>query len=253
MSKMKVLIVDDEPMILKRLTKMLEKTNEIKVISVESAVNFEEKYEKISPDFVILDIDLPCKSGLTLARNIRQQNQEIPIVFLTGHAEYALESYDIGVIDYLLKPITEEKLYRCIERVQRALHINDSSWERIEKMFISPGKIVIKQDANLVFLETGNILLIKKDGRKTIIISMEEQAGQLKETVHYTSESMKDIHNRLDQNMFIRTHNSYIINLKWVYEVVRYSTEAYKVKFKYTKEYALLNRAKLTYLVQKMK
>jgi two-component system, LytTR family, response regulator LytT len=94
--------------------------------------------------------------------------------------------------------------------------------------------------------------LIQKEGKKTALLTLENEGGKWKTQTYYTNENLKDLYKRLDPYSFIRSHQSFIVNLKWIHEVNRYTSESYKIKFKHTEEFALLNRDKLNILMQKI-
>lgn len=251
---LRVIIVDDDPIIIRRLKKLLEQTNEVVVINeFQTGQEYLNSINKVTHDFAILDIDLPDLNGIELAKKIHESRPDFPIVFLTGHVDYALESYEVEATDYLLKPIDPSRIHIALEKVKKRLDVTDTTLSRIESLLLGPGKISIKVEANLLFLEMEQIACIKKDGKLTTILTIENHQNRVKENIYSTRESMKDIHQRLDQNLFIRTHNSYIVNIKWIHEVIPFTSDTYKLKFKHTDEYALLNRTKLSELIQQVK
>ena len=251
---LRVIIVDDDPIIIRRLKKLLEETNEVVVVNeYQTGQEYINSINKKPHDFAVLDIDLPDLNGIELAKKIHKFRPDFPIIFLTGHVDYALESYEVEATDYLLKPIDPSRIHIALEKVKKRLDITDTTLSRIESWLLGPGKIAIKVEANLLFLEIDQIVCIKKDGRMTSILTIENHQNKVKENIYTTRESMKDIHQRLDQNLFIRTHNSYIVNIKWIYEVIPFASETYKLKLKHTDEYALLNRPKLSELIQQVK
>lgn len=252
---LRAIIVDDDPIILRRLINLLHQTDEVVVTEeLQSGQEYIDLLLDTPHDFVILDIDLPDFNGIELAKIIRKVKPNFPIIFLTGHVDFVLESYEVEATDYLLKPIDPSRVQLAIEKVKRRLNVTDTAvFDRIEALLLSPGKIAVKVEANLLFLEMEEIVFIKKDGKKTAILAIENNQNVQKESIYMTRDSMKDIHQRLDQNLFIRTHNSNIVNVKWIHEVIPYTTETYKITFKHTEDFALLNRSKLYELIQQVR
>lgn len=251
---LRAIIVDDDPIIIKRLKKLLDQTNEVVVVNeFQTGREYIDLINEVAHDFAVLDIDPPDLNGIELAKKIHEFRPDFPIVFLTGHVDYALESYEVEATDYLLKPIDPSRIHIALEKVKKRLDVTDTVLSRIESMLLGPGKISIKVEANLLFLEMEQIVCIKKDGKLTTILTIENHQNRVKENIYSTRESMKDIHQRLDQNLFIRTHNSYIVNVKWIHEVTPFTSETYKIKFKHSNEFALLNRPKLSELIRQVK
>lgn len=122
MDKIKVVIVEDEEPVRRLLEIFLSSYKELEVIqcfsfSTEALVEI----PKINPDIVFLDIQMPEITGIELARELLKHNEDITMVFTTGYSEYALEAFEVNAIDYLLKPITKEKLEKCLKKIIRIL------------------------------------------------------------------------------------------------------------------------------------
>ncbi|WP_151671306.1 LytR/AlgR family response regulator transcription factor [Nitrincola schmidtii] len=114
---MNFLIVDDEPLALSRVKRLLVDNSNIDEIYVANNVNKAvEIMDSALIDVVVLDIAMPGKSGLDFARLLKTYNTSPAIIFLTAHPEYALESFDCAPVDYLLKPVNLERLNEAIER-----------------------------------------------------------------------------------------------------------------------------------------
>lgn len=129
----------------------------------ENAEKFLPLFFTVKPDFVVLDVQVPDGDGMEVARVIRQHEPSLPILFLTGYADYAAESYLLDATDYILKPIDPERVLRAVEKVKKQLRQLDDPWKRIEKALQSPGKISIKQEESLVFLEIDQIVFVQKE------------------------------------------------------------------------------------------
>lgn len=117
---MNVILVDDEPLILAHQEKIvgsLEAIHTVKTFSqVTSAL---EEVRATSPEVIFIDIEMPGKNGIELAKELRQLSPASEIVFVTAYTEYALESYDIDALDYLIKPLTHERLEETIQKFKR--------------------------------------------------------------------------------------------------------------------------------------
>ncbi len=113
---MRVLIVDDEAPARRRLARMLDEAASLELAQVKQARNANEAEGLLAAedfDLVFLDINMPGMSGLEFA-----QRSELPkLVFVTAHDEHALAAFEVGAIDYSLKPLTAQRLERCLERV----------------------------------------------------------------------------------------------------------------------------------------
>ncbi len=118
----KILIIDDEDLICQGITSMIQRLDSIAVDEIYTAGNGKEglsQYHLHQPDIVITDIRMPVMDGLEMMKQIRQIDQEVSIVVLSGYAEfdYVKQAFLLGAVDYLLKPVTIEELERVINRI----------------------------------------------------------------------------------------------------------------------------------------
>ncbi len=117
---MKVIIVDDEQPAIDFLKMQLEQINEVEVVGEYSdALIVATEVERLNPDLVFLDIELPEINGIELARHILEIDETIGIVFVTSYDNYALEAFQVNAMDYLMKPVTPKEMEACIRKVRR--------------------------------------------------------------------------------------------------------------------------------------
>jgi two-component system response regulator AlgR len=115
---MNVMLVDDEPLARARLRRLLLSYPQIRIVAeAENAQQALHLFKDHRPHAVFLDMEMPDKHGLEVAAMLRQQAPELAIIFVTAHKEHALDAYQVAPLDYLLKPITPERLALCIARL----------------------------------------------------------------------------------------------------------------------------------------
>ena len=116
--KQSILLVDDEPNLRELLRQMLE-LGGFDVIEAEDGLDAVERLKQMTPSAMILDVMMPYKDGFTLAKEIREKNQDVPIIFLTAKAmkEDVLKGYKVGADDYLNKPFDSEVLLMKIKAI----------------------------------------------------------------------------------------------------------------------------------------
>ena len=115
-----VVIADDNPIQIQCLKLMLESIDGIEVVGeAENGRKALELAESLQPDVIFLELEMPEMTGVEVARELKSRQPEIYIIFVTGHPEYVLEAFEVGSIDYLLKPYNEERLYESIDRVKK--------------------------------------------------------------------------------------------------------------------------------------
>ena len=203
------IIVDDEPLALNKLKRHVLKYPFLELVaSCHSAEMAKRSLENNKIDLIFIDINMPDINGLDFIRTLENPPM---VVFITAYPEYAVESYKVNAIDYLLKPYGSEDFNRAVEKVHK-------HWNLLQK-----------QDNNADTTET-NVLYLKCDYRFVRvkcddITYIEGQNEYLK--IHQTTESpflthmtFKQISESLPSN-FIQIHRSYIVNMKHVTSVER--------------------------------
>lgn len=202
---LKIAICDDNNAFRSKLSGMiydiLEK-NDIEGEVFCEAETPEELYKYVCKNYVdviFLDMDLSTSStGLDLAKDIREINKTVNIVFITAHIEYSLLAFKVNTFDYLIKPITAEKLEECILRL-----IEFISSENINLLKVKSG-------SSTVLIKKKDIIYIEKINSKSYIYT----ANQIIETYH----SLEDLEKKLPKN-FQRSHKSYIVNINKILRI----------------------------------
>ena len=148
-----VILVDDEVPALEELQYHLSKYPDVSVIDMYS--NPMEAIEAIQvkkPDLIFLDIDMPFINGMELALKIQDINIKTEIVFVTAHHEYSLQAFEVHALDYILKPIADERFSKTMARVIKQCNIRNDQSNKSESVFIKCfGKFdIIKNDKNEV-------------------------------------------------------------------------------------------------------
>ncbi|EMS69103.1 response regulator [Ruminiclostridium cellobioparum] len=117
---LKTILVDDEELSIKRLNKILAECGEIQICNTFS--NSLEAYEYIKEnkiDVAFLDISMPDMDGMTFSGMLRDMDSDIDVVFITGYDEYAVKAFELNALDYLLKPVTSERLQKTLDKIKK--------------------------------------------------------------------------------------------------------------------------------------
>lgn len=146
-------------------------------------------------NIILLDIQMKGKNGIELAKNIRQEDEILNIIFITAITDYIADGYDVSALNYLVKPIKEDKLYECLNKAIL--------------------KIPKEEKSILIDTNGGTERIILKD-----IIYIEAFAHYIEiNTTHNkytTKKNIGSIEMELGENTFIRCHRSYIVNLRYI-------------------------------------
>jgi len=223
------LVVDDERLARKELKNMLSEFDCIKSIheaeDVPSAINM---IEKVDPNLIFLDIQMPGDSGFDLLNKIDYKGK---VIFATAFDEYALRAFEVNALDYLLKPVTHDRLKKAIERLETDLPKESSLEFNLkfdDRLFLTIG-------TKLIFIKVSSIIAIESDGDYTRIITTDNKNGLV-------SKSMKEWESRLPRNYFCRIHRTTIINLEFVEKVEKWFNYSYKVNLKGIEEPYIISR-----------
>ena len=197
------IIVDDEPVAREILENHLQKLDGIKVI--ETCKNSIEAFNIINSnkiDLIFLDINLPEISGLSFARSI---NKDIKIIFTTAYREYAIDGFDLKAVDYLLKPISFDRLLQAVNKyLEENIHFNSNIKE--ELILEKSDFIFVRSDRKMVKINFSDIYYIESLGDYLKI--------HLPDNIIITRETLTSIEAKLPKNDFLRTHRSFIISVQ---------------------------------------
>lgn len=240
MSERTVLIVDDQPDMRRILTKITEKAPGFTVVGEsgdgEQAVAL---YEELRPDVVFLDIEMPGISGMDCARRIIDINPRVCLIFATAHEQYMKDAFELYAFDYLLKPFDIERALETFRRIAQTLSRSQES-PAAPAQPSAPGlnKLMIRHREGVSLVDMADIILVQREERSTVIYTADERI--------VTSETLSDLHKRLDPALFFRSHKSYIINLAMVYKIFPYGRWTYVVKLRNLRQDALVTYDKMT-------
>lgn len=120
MRSWRVVIVDDEPLAVRRLERLVGEIDGAEVVAAaDGAGPAREICRRHEPDVVLLDVDMPGTSGVELARELAGYSPPPRVIFTTAHEDYAVEAFDLAAMDYLVKPVRRERLARALDRLGR--------------------------------------------------------------------------------------------------------------------------------------
>lgn len=159
----------------------------------ESAEQFWFSYEEdMEADAVILDVQMPGESGIALAKKLRDRQNPVPILFVTGVNACMAQGYDVGAVHYLLKPVREDKLEECLDRIWR-LRLTEEPF------------VLLQTDGDTVRLLQKDIITVEVFSHQCVYAT---------EGASYTvSESLKEAKERLHEDWFMYAHRSILVNL----------------------------------------
>ena len=210
--RMRVLIVDDEPLAREGIKLMLSSDSQ-----VMEARNGREAVAKIrdeTPDLVLLDVQMPRMDGFAVVEAVGADKMPV-VIFVTAHDQYAIRAFEINAVDYLLKPVTEERFRLAFERARnrlRAASPNESTSQMLAvldaianpRQYLS--RLAVRSGDRTIFLAIDEVEWIEAAQNYVRV-----HAGQATHLLHVP---MNTIETSLDPERFVRVHRSHIVNLQ---------------------------------------
>lgn len=200
---MKAIIIDDERLARQELKSLLEAHKEIEVIAeCNNAESAREKIAELNPDVIFLDIQMPGKTGLELIEEV----SVLPdVVFVTAYDEYAIKAFEVNAYDYLLKPVSPERLAETIKKLNQK-----ETAERKENTspLTESDRVFIKDGEKTWFVQLSNIRLFESEGNYVRVYFDNFRPLILR--------SLNSLEQRLNEKCFFRASRKHIINLSWV-------------------------------------
>jgi len=254
MSKLRVLIADDEQPARNKMKRLLSKFDDVEVVSIaENGLEALENIQNEKPDLVFLDIEMPGMNGLEVAENIDLDDMPA-VVFATAYSEHAIKAFEINALDYLLKPFNEERLRATIDKVSENRAESALDKNKIAEILKSELADDIKVPfSNKVPIPTRDRYKLV-DYSEVVCIEVEERSVRLftKERSYLLNHTLDTFERKLPADMFFRVNRSCIIGLKHVKEIVIWFGNRFKIILSNDKE-VISSREKSKILKQVLK
>lgn len=230
----KVILVEDESGIRKLLRKIIETNEGFEVIgecdNLSDAVTL---FSKTKAEVVFLDIEMNGESGLDCAKIIADLEPKTKIIFATAHSEYMSDAFEVYAFDYIVKPFHVERVNHTLERIKSLSEsVKNDHLDKIVKFERGLDRLLVKGKESMSFVDIKDIVLVQRENSATVIYT--------KQDAFTTSVSLSDIEAKLDEEQFMRSHKSYLINVSQIKKIEPYGRWTYIVTFKDLKKDALM-------------
>jgi two-component system LytT family response regulator len=221
MSTLDTLIVDDERLVRSELRRMLQPHDPVEVVGeAADATEAEAAVEDLDPDLLLLDVQMPDASGFDLLERL----DEVPhVIFVTAYDEYAIRAFEVNALDYLVKPVEEERLADALETVQEQAALSgeaagpvpqpDADESQDAETLTVEDQVFVKDGRRCWFIRLKMVRLFEAAGNYTRLYFDDEEP-----LVHRSLSSLED---RLEPDRFFRASRQHILNLEWVDDVSR--------------------------------
>ncbi len=230
-SRIRVLVVDDEPLARKKIRDLVHGDPEIEVIG--ECVNGAEAVaavREMAPDLLLLDVQMPELGGFEALEALRGESRLPAVIFVTAYDQYAVRAFEVHALDYLLKPFDRERFEAAMARAKAQLrggHGNGLDRKildlleqlRAEKSYLE--RLVVKDSGRVFFLETDEIDWVEAEGNYVRLHTAKK--------THLMRETISGLEAQLDPRKFVRIHRSAVVQLSRIRELQPWSHGEYHV------------------------
>lgn len=223
MKKIKVLIVDDEPLAQQGVALMIQNDPELEILGTCSdGLSSLEAIRTQRPDLVFLDAQMPQLGGIEVYRQLAPAERPA-VIFITAHADYAVQAFEMCAVDYLLKPFRDTRFHAAVGRAKEQIRRSDyhevqrrmtALLDQLRRMEGEPAapraelpatsRLVFKVAGEHLFLEPADLAWIEAQGELVKLC--------VKGAHHFVREPLHVVEKRLDPERFVRVHRSFIVN-----------------------------------------
>jgi two-component system LytT family response regulator/two-component system response regulator LytT len=221
-------VVDDEKLACDELSFLLKDFPEVDVIATGSnGLEAVDLVQKLEPDVVFLDVNMPGLDGLGVVRRLKEQDIDLPhFIFVTAYDQFAVEAFRLEAMDYLLKPVEKNRLSETIERARRAVQ-ERKPVETAPAAKAPAGaprtKLMVRANNRYLIVDANDVIYATIDnGLITLATTLFEGQSNYR--------TIEDLQASLDRDMFWRVHRSYLVNINRIKEVVPWFKSSYQLR-----------------------
>jgi two-component system response regulator LytT len=230
---LRALVVDDEQLARSELCFLLEQIDAVEVVGqAGNGLEALASVERLAPDVVFLDVQMPGLTGFEVARRMLDQNIPSHVVFVTAFDQHAIEAFEVNAVDYLLKPVDAARLEQAVTRARRRIASDQPLNEQLERIVQLVAERQSRRD-RLAVKVGERFLLVHAD--EIIYASLTHDSinivtSQISGTSNYRT--LDELQARLDATVFWRVHRSHLVNINKIKEIVPWFSRNYILRMK---------------------
>jgi DNA-binding LytR/AlgR family response regulator len=223
---MKVVIVDDEKPARRDLARILGKFEGFELAGeAKNGVEAIGLIERLAPDIILLDIHMPGLDGFEMLAGL--EGSPMPaVIFVTAYDEYAVRAFEVHAVDYILKPVDEQRL---LEALRHARDRIGGSVARpdigavLRSIGMVPQRVPLRHGGNLVLVDAADILYASVSGGEVVVVTGEIEGVSARRT-------LEEFHGDMPEGAFFRTHRSYLANIGKIHEIISWQNGGYRLR-----------------------
>jgi two-component system LytT family response regulator len=236
--RIRAIVVDDEELGRDRIQSLLEQQNDVEIVGVcADGASAVEMIERVQPDLVFLDVQMPGRTGLEVVAAIGAEQMPATI-FVTAFDQFALKAFDLAAVDYLVKPFDDERFHQALRRARRTIELNEvqQMTQRLVTLLQAtppPAPVAAHQYLDRISVELrGQVRVVPVDRIDYITASGPYAELHVQDRVFAVRERMQTLAEQLDPDVFFRIHRSAIVRLDRIDTLLRSSGGDYGVRLK---------------------
>jgi two-component system LytT family response regulator/two-component system response regulator LytT len=231
---LRAIVVDDEQHARAELCFQLEQLGDVEIVGqAGNGVEALTAVDRLAPDLVFLDVQMPGLDGFEVARQLLERGEDAPeFIFVTAFDQHAIAAFDVNAVDYLLKPVDAARLEQALHRARKRLDAERSvaaaplnnQLERIVRLMsdreVRREQVAVKVGERFMLVQADEIIFASLADESINIVT-----GQVAGTSNYRT--LDDLQARLDPAVFWRVHRSHLVNINKIKEIVPWFSRNY--------------------------
>jgi two-component system LytT family response regulator/two-component system response regulator LytT len=238
---LRAVVVDDERLARDELGYLLGQIGGVEVIAqAGNGVDALTTIERLQPDVVFLDVQMPGLTGFEVARRLIDGPATSQIVFVTAYDQHAIEAFEVNAVDYLLKPVDQARLEQAVDRARRRLQVERRSGAASTSVSNADLEKIVQlvsdrqQRRERVAIKVGERFMLVQ-AEEIIYASLLEEGITVVTNQHTGTSNYRtldDLQERLDSSVFWRVHRSHLVNINKIKEIVPWFSRNYILRMK---------------------
>jgi two-component system, LytTR family, response regulator LytT len=229
-TRFQAVVVDDEPPAREELCYLLEQVGGVEIVGqAANGVDALALIETARPHAAFLDVQMPGLTGFEVARLLLDRQVPTNVVFVTAFDQYAIDAFEVNAVDYLLKPVEQDRLARSVQRLADRVGVTqaDDRVERLVRMVVDRqqqrSQLAVKVGEHLLLVHAEDLIFASMEGDTIQVVT-----SHLTGTSNYRT--LDELQARLDPAVFWRVHRSHLVNINKIKEIVPWFSRNYVLR-----------------------